>query len=78
MVPFDKDDLDEFGFKHSSLKSKAAALYKQGATRLQVYEALGDPCLNVLSEVEGMGFTVLRKKVRIGKNRPHFKYTIIR
>jgi hypothetical protein len=69
-------DKDEFGFIAGSLKSKAARLYKVGATRLQVEEAIGDPQLNVLSELESMGYTIHRKKVRIGKNRPHFKYTI--
>ena len=73
---FDHDDLDEFGFRRSSLKSKAAAMYRQGATRLQVHEALGEPMLNVLSEVEAMGYKIVRKKVRIGFNRPHYRYTI--
>jgi len=74
---FNLDDKDEFGFKCSDLKSKAAAMYKLGATRLQVEEALGNPYLTVLAEVESMGYTILRKKVRVGKNRPHFRYTII-
>lgn len=68
---------DEFGFIAGSLKSRAAAMYRLGATRLQVFEALNDPCLNVLAELESMGYTVTRKKVRVGKNRPHFKYTIV-
>jgi len=72
-MPFEKD---EYGFEANSLKSKAAAMYKVGATRVQVEEALGDPCLNVLSELEGKGYKIVKKKVRIGKNRPHFRYLI--
>lgn len=72
-MPFDKD---QFGFIAGSLKSKAAAMYQVGATRLQVEAALGDPQLNVLKELEDMGYKIIKKKVRIGKNRPHFKYTI--
>lgn len=67
---------DEFGFIAGSLKSQAASLYKKGATRLQVKEALGDPCLNILTELENRGYNITRKKVRIGKNRPHYRYTI--
>lgn len=68
---------DEFGFDIGSLKSKAASLYKKGATRLQVEEAIGNPCLNVLSELENKGYTIIKRKVRIGKNRPHYLYCII-
>jgi hypothetical protein len=69
-------DKDEFGFIAGSLKSKAASMYKVGATRVEVESALGDPCLNVLSELSGMGYKIIRKKVRVGKNRPHYRYRI--
>ncbi len=67
---------DEFGFIAGSLKSKAAAMYKTGATRLTVEKAIGYAMLNVLSELEMLGYTIHKKKVRIGKNRPHYLYTI--
>jgi hypothetical protein len=72
-MPFDKD---EFGFIKGSLKSKAVALYKKGATRSDVENALGDPVLNVLTELTSMGYKITKKKVRVGKNRPHFKYKV--
>ncbi len=67
---------DEYGFIAGSLKSKAAAMYKTGATRLAVEKAVGYALLNVLHELEIMGYTIHKKKVRIGKNRPHFLYRI--
>ena len=67
---------DEFGFIAGSLKSKAAAMYRKGATRVVVEEALGDPVLNVLSELEELGYKITKKKVRVGKARPHYRYTI--
>jgi len=67
---------DKFGFIAGSLKSKAASMYEEGATRLAVEKAIGYAMLNVLSELEMLGYTIHKKKVRIGKNRPHFLYTI--
>lgn len=69
-------DKDEFGFIAGSLKSKAAAMYKTGATRLEVEAALGDPCLNVLTELTNMGYKITKRKVKVVKSRPHFKYKI--
>lgn len=68
---------DKYGYTDGCMKSKAAAMYALGATRIQVHEALGDPCLNVLRELEDQGYKILRKKVRIGKNKPHIRYTIL-
>jgi len=67
---------DEFGFIAGSLKSKAAAMYKIGATRVAVEKATGYARLVVLHELELMGYVIHKKKVRIGKNRPHYLYTI--
>jgi hypothetical protein len=69
---------DEFGFIAGSQKSKAAGMYLKGATRKEVETALGNPYLNVLTEIEKLGFKIIRNKVRIGKNRPHYRYTIIK
>jgi len=67
---------DKFGFIAGSLKSKAVAMYEQGATRLAVEKATGYARLVVLQELKAMGYTIIKKKVRIGKNRPHYLYTI--
>jgi len=67
---------DKYGFIVGSLKSKAVTMYEEGATRLAVEKAIGYAMLNVLSELEMLGYTIHKKKVRIGKNRPHFLYTI--
>lgn len=69
-------DKDEFGFIVGSLKSKACILYRRGATRLEIMAALGNDHYNVLRELETMGYKIIKKKVRVGKNRPHFRYRI--
>ena len=67
---------DRYGFIAGSLKSKAASMYEEGATRLAVEKAIGYAMLNVLSELEMLGYTIHKKKVRVGKNRPHYLYRI--
>jgi hypothetical protein len=67
---------DEFGFIAGSMKSKAAMMYKRGSTRVEVEEATGYARLVVLKELREMGYKIIKKKVRVGKNRPHFLYTI--
>ena len=69
-------DKDEFGFIAGSKKSKAASMYRRGATRIEVEDATGYARLVVLQELRVMGYDIIKKKVRIGKNRPHFLYTI--
>lgn len=68
--------LDEYGFKAGSLRSQAASLYAKGATREAVKAALGVTMLNVLTELEQRGFEITRKRVRVGKSRPHIQYQI--
>ena len=60
----DKVELDEFGYRKGSLKSKAAAQYslKRGATLAEVKEKLGSVQLNVLTELEGKGYKVTKSK----------------
>jgi hypothetical protein len=72
-----KIDLDQFGFRCGSLRSQAAALYSQGATREYVTSQLGDPQLRVIAELEHKGFVIKKTRIRIGKSRPHIKYTIL-
>lgn len=69
-------DKDEFGFIAGSLKSKAAAMYKKGATRVEVEAALNNPYLNVLAELANMGYRITKNKIRIGKNKPHYRYKV--
>jgi len=69
--------LDKYGFVEGSLRSQAAALYEKGATREQVKAALGSVAqLNVLAELEAKGYKILKRRIRIGKSRPHIQYTI--
>jgi hypothetical protein len=70
-------EYDKYGFEVGSLRSQAAALYEKGATRVQVKEVCGTNMLNVLELVREKGYKVKVQRVRVGKNRPHFKYTIM-
>ncbi len=60
----DPAKLDGFGFRLSSIKSKAAAMYaaKGGATLGEVKEALDSTQFNVLTELKERGFTVDTKQ----------------
>ena len=69
-------DVDKYGFESGSLRSKAAALYEKGATREEVTAVIGSTSLAVLTELKQKGYTIHKKRVRVGKNRPHYKYTI--
>lgn len=71
-----KLDLDQFGYRVGSAKSNAAALYVVGATRKEIKDKLGTDQYNVLLELEQQGYIITKKRVRIGKNRPHLRYTI--
>jgi hypothetical protein len=59
-----KAEVDGFGYREGSLRSKAAALYsnKKGATLAEVKEKLGSVQLNVLKELEGKGYKVKKAK----------------
>ena len=57
-------ELDEFGYRKGTLRSKAAAMYaaKKGATLNEVKEKLGSLQLNVLTQLEDRGFIVTKSK----------------
>jgi hypothetical protein len=69
---------DAFGFKKGSLKSKAAAMYSRanGATLFEVKTALSSSQLNVLGELEGKGFKVVKKKEPGAGSRPITRYVL--
>ncbi len=56
----DPAKLDGFGFRLGSLKSQAAAMYSKGkgATLGEVKEALESSQFNLLTQLEGDGFTI--------------------
>jgi len=68
-----------FGFPLDTKKNRAAAMYlsPQGATTDEVIQEVGDPKINLLKEVEKMGYTVDRSKVRSSSGRDVTKYKII-
>jgi hypothetical protein len=68
-----------FGFPVGTKKNIAAAMYlSEGATTEQVVKVVGDPKLNLLKEVEKMGFTAHRTKVKSSKGTFITKYSISR
>lgn len=67
---------DKYGYKLGSLRSKAAALYAQGATREDVKSHLGKTCLAVLTELKKAGWVIIKTRVRVGANRVHYHYRI--
>lgn len=62
---------DKFGFRISSLKSKAAAMYtsKKGATLAEVKAALKSSQFNVLTELESKKFKINRTEVPNGTSK---------
>jgi hypothetical protein len=75
----DPAKLDQFGLRKGSIKSQAAAMYasKKGATLNEVKEALESTQFNVLTELEGKGFKVLRSQVPGVGARAATKYNLI-
>jgi hypothetical protein len=71
-----KIEVDQFGFRVGSQRSKAAALYVHGATSEEVKVLTGHPQLTMLAELEAKGFTIIKSRVRVSKNRPHLRYQI--
>jgi hypothetical protein len=68
-----------FGFPVGTKKNIAAAMYlSKGATTEEVVKVVGDPKLNLLKEVEKMGFIVHRTKVKSSKGTLITKYSISR
>lgn len=73
----DKTKKDEFGFRIGSLRSKAAALYKKGATLEEVTSKLGSVQYNILAKMEERGHKVTVTKVTHKDwKRPRFKYKV--
>lgn len=68
--------LDCYGFREGSLRSKAASLYAKGATREEVKAQIGVTHLVVLAELEAKGYTIIKKKIKVGKGRRQYRYTI--
>ena len=68
--------LDAFGFRKGSIKSKAAAMYAKGATLADVKEALGSVQFNLLTELEGRGFTVDKAEIKGANDRMVTRYKI--
>ena len=75
----DPTKLDQFGLRKGSIKSRAAAMYasKKGATLNEVKEALESTQFNVLTELEGKGFEVVRYKVPGIGARQATKYQLL-
>lgn len=73
----DPAKLDEFGFRKDSIKSKAAVLYKKGATLAQVKEVVGSIQFNVLNELEEAGFKVNKTEVKGKGGRTATKYQVV-
>jgi hypothetical protein len=75
----DPAKLDQFGLRKGSIKSQAAAMYasKKGATLNEVKEPLESTQFNVITELEGKGFKVLRDLVPGIGARQATKYRLI-
>lgn len=74
----EKLPLDKFGFREGSIKSKAAAMYADGngATLAEVKKKLGSVQLNLLKELEGLGFKVTKKREAEDGKRPSTRYKL--
>ncbi len=61
----DPAKLDQFGLRKGSIKSRAAAMYasKKGATLSDVKETLGSVQFNLITELEGQGYKIVRTLV---------------
>lgn len=75
----DPAKLDQFGFRLSSMKSKAAAMYatKSGATLAEVKDKLDSNQFNLLTELAGRGYKIDRKDVGGEHGRNVTKYKIL-
>lgn len=69
-------ELDEFGFRKGSLRSKAAQLYAsaKGATLDEVKKKCGSIQYNMLTELKKRGFKVTTKEIEGKANRPASRY----
>ena len=74
----DPAKLDAYGFRKGTIKSKAAAMYAKGkgATLAEIKEALGSVQFNLLTELEGNGFTIGKTEAKNDAGRPVTRYKI--
>lgn len=72
-------ELDEFGFRKGSLRSKAAQLYAsaKGATLDEVKKKCGSIQYNMLTELKERGFKVTTKEIEGKANRPATRYQLL-
>lgn len=69
-------ELDEFGFRKGTIRSKAAQLYAsaKGATLDEVKKKLGSVQYNMLTALKERGFKVTTKEIDGKNNRPATRY----
>lgn len=69
-------EVDIWGLRKGSAKSKAAAMYarKSGATLAEVKDQIGSIQLNVLTDLQENGYVVEKEKQQRGDSRPVFRY----
>ena len=73
----DPAKLDAYGFRVGSIRSRAAAMYKKGATLADVKAETGGIQYNVLNELKAAGFEIKETTVKgIGK-KTSTRYKII-
>lgn len=75
----DPTKLDQFGFRLTSMKSKAATMYasKAGATLAEVKAKLDSNQFNLLTELASRGFKIDRRDVGGDHGRNVTKYKIL-
>jgi hypothetical protein len=74
----DPAKLDEFGFRKGTIKSRAAAMYKKGATLSQVKDEVGSVQFNLLTELETNGFEIKKTTVKgVAGARDSTKYKVL-
>ncbi len=69
-------ELDEFGFRKGTIRSKAAQLYAsaKGATLDEVKKKCGSIQYNMLTELKKRGFKVTSKEIEGKGNRPATRF----
>lgn len=74
----DPSKLDEFGFRKGTIKSRAALMYKKGATLAEVRDEVGSVQFNLLTELETAGFEIKKTTVKgTGGARDATKYKVL-
>lgn len=72
----DPAKLDEFGFRKGTIKSRAAAMYKKGATLAEVKDEVGSVQFNLLTELEKNGHTIKKTTIKGTGGRDATKYKV--